>query len=348
MNLKTPEDIVAISATGDIGGGTTRIRYTGAQSGARFIQEFVQDQFFGRSKVNVSTATLDLTHDVLPEPDGAVGLDMITLHCDDLHRIADDSDVVLPLRVHMTVDVTGSWEQVCARMSRRETKRNTKWSQNPRHSSRLSHDPDEYFWFYETMVAPSMANIYGSRSRMLTAEDGFQQVFQRGGLFLVEVDGEPVAGSVSEIDYTTRRVAGRIIGVKRGDQHLRADGTQNAVYHAIIEWAWRNSFATVDFGNSEPFLSKGTFQYKMRFGSKVVLPPTQHSNYRTLLRWNAALPGVTEFLVNNPVVLIDDQKGQFGAGYFSTASRPPCRDISYLPTTGITFDRNIPLSVGAE
>lgn len=339
-----PADVVIVTATGDVGSAPVTFRYTGVPSGARYVQEFIQDRLFAGAPVVVDVRQgTSACVDGLRARDESIGLQAITLHRDEISRLAGNGGVVLPLRVHMVVDATGTWEEVCARLSRREVRRYARWREDPRHTSRLSHDPEEYFWFYETMVAPSMASIYGARSRMLSASDGYRQAFKQGGLFLVEVDGEPVAGSVSEIDHDNGRITGRIIGVKDGDQFYRKNGTQNAVYHVILDWAWQHGFTLVDFGNSESFLSKGTFQYKMRFGTEVVLPPGGHSDVRTLLRWDPASCPVADFLVNNPVILADDRTGQLGAGYFRTADRPPRRDIGYLPTTRLAFERTIPL-----
>lgn len=338
-------DLVAVTATGEIDSSQVTLRYTGISSGIPYVQQFIQDQLFADTSAVIDTreSVTAKSLSALRTPDESIALEIISLHRDDIYDLAVSNDLMLPLRVHMVVDVTGTWEDLTARLSRREVKRYAKWRENPRHSLRLSHDADEYFWFYENMVIPSMTNTYGVRSRTLSARDGYQQVFKNGGLFLVEVDGEPVAGSVASIDYGRRCIAGRIIGVKNGDQAYRKDGAQNAVYHAIIEWARENRFSWVDFGNSESFLSKGTFQYKMRLGTHVILPPGTHSDFRTLIRWNSAFPPVVEFLINNPVILIQESPVKLGAGYFCTASRPPRREISYLPTTGLSFERTITL-----
>jgi hypothetical protein len=319
-------------------------RFTGSPGAARYVQEFIQDQLFGAAPVTVDTQRrryADLAD--LRDPAEGVSLDVVSLHRNNIAQLAGAEAVVLPLRVHMELDVTGSWEQVQARLSRQQVKRGARWRSDPRHTVRMSHDRDEYFWFYEAMVAPSMAQIYGSRNRMLSAGDGYQQVFEKGGMFMIEVDGAPVAGGVTEIDYESRRITGRIIGVKDGDQSYRANGAQNAVYHAMIEWAWNNNFAVVDFGNSESFLSKGTFRYKMRFGTEVALPPGGHADFRTWLRWNPRPGPVADFLIDNPVVLADGRSGRLGAGYFHSRDRPPRRDISYPAATGLAFERLISL-----
>ncbi|MFI1736994.1 hypothetical protein [Streptomyces sioyaensis] len=154
-------------------------------------------------------------------------------------------------------------------------------------------------------------------------------------LFRVHKSGEWVAGSVSQIARERRTLNARLIGVKAGDDKYRTAGAQNFVYHAILDWAaGEDSIDTVEFQGCEPFLTKGTFQYKKRFGTTAVIPDNAFGRLRMLIRPKALTPSIRRFLANNPV-LTDDSSGGLVAKYFFDQDNALRSDIPHS-SPGIT------------
>lgn len=107
----------------------------------------------------------------------------------------------------------------------------------------------------------------------------------------------------------------------------------------------------MDFQGCEPFLTKGTFQYKKRFGSRAVIPDNVFGTLRMVLRANRLTRSVRDFLVSNPVL---DADGGGGGGltakYFHDRQRPLRRDIPCISAgiTGMVAVDLDALGMGAE
>jgi hypothetical protein len=314
-------------ARGTVGGRTITYAYGGHADGLRYIQPFVQDGLLAGAE------DLTVEEHAVPRPDLLPALeradaDLTTAVLEEVlvPRALPARTLLMPFRIHQAVDTSRPWSEVRAEISRRELKRHEAACRKHGFRLRTTADEAEYRWFYQHMVRPSMEVRYGGRDRSLGEDQGLHAILRHGVLFLVESDDGPVAGSASELDRRRSIVNGRLIGVRDGDQELRRNGAQNALYHFILEYACAHGFAQVDYQGCEPFLSKGTFQYKKRFGTEAVLPPSRYRFLRMLLTPRKDSGRLRDFLVANPIMMVDE-RGRLGAWYPRDAARPPRHDI---------------------
>lgn len=308
-------------------GTPARLTYFGVEAGLLYIAPFVAQCFFEHFSADqegtMEWAQLD---DFIKQNQTDMSLLMASL--DIIQQRQQPGDVVGLSRVHQRVDVSAGWEHVLGQLSQRESKRRTQ-SIKEGFKFDVSFEDEDFFSFYRSMHAPTMSARYGAFARSVQEQSAYLDLFKRGVLFRILLNEKWVAGSVSQIDISTRTLNARLIGVKDGSVLFRANGAQNFVYHAILEWASnQSSIDCVDFQGCEPFLSKGTFQYKKRFGAKAVVPKNDFGQWRLLIRVPTLCASVRQFLVNNPLIGLDAD-GQLQAQYFFDADHEIRSDIPF-------------------
>jgi hypothetical protein len=112
--------------------------------------------------------------------------------------------------------------------------------------------------------------------------------------------------------------------------------------HFLLSRAWAEGYHRVDFQCCEPFLRKGTFQAKIDFGAGATLPAPPLQDVRLWLSVRRDNPGVREFLVANPLIILDGED-RLRAAYFHDQVRPPRRDIRYAGQ-GFDFESDAELT----
>ena len=135
-----------------------------------------------------------------------------------------------------------------------------------------------------------MDQRYGKFAQSVKKIKAYHCIFKEGILFLFTSNNEPVADSLSHIDFRHRVINARLIGIKNGDERFLKELAQNEVYHAILHWASHNDIQWINFQGCEPLLTKGTFQYKKRLGSIATLPYNSFYNKRLLVKLNSNHP----------------------------------------------------------
>jgi hypothetical protein len=174
-----------------------------------------------------------------------------------------------------------------------------------------------------------MHSRYGNLARSVEESKAYRNLFKQGQLFKVFLNQQWLAGSVCQIDPNLRIVNARLLGVRQGQDIYRNNGAQNFVYHSIIDWACRSSnIDLIDFQGCEPFLSKGTFQYKKRFGAQAVIPDNLFGELRLIMRVNKLTPSIRRFLIDNPSIVITET-GHLSARYFQDKTTPFRADIPF-------------------
>jgi hypothetical protein len=331
--------VTVLTASGDIGGRLLSFRYGGFEDGLRYIQPYVEDRLFEGTRVSTRLEQLTRRELRRREAQEPVDMSIVAGNRSFVRGLPSRQAVIMPFRIHQVVDTSVGWDAVCAKISRREVKRHENWCEEYGYRCSPSTEDSDYFWFYDRMVVPSMEVRYGKRGRNLKREQGYYMIFRHGVLFLVDSHDGRVAGSTSELDRRRKLINARLIGIRDGDQNLRKYGAQNALYHFILEWACTHGFRSVDYQGCEPFLLKGTFQYKKRFATAVRLPPNHYRCVQMRLRAGSDCAQVRDFLANNPVMLVD-AAGRLGGGYFYDRQRKPRTDIPY-ECEGFEFEERI-------
>nr|WP_256672550.1 hypothetical protein [Pseudomonas sp. C1C7] len=308
-------------------GEPARFTYLGVKEGLQYIAPFVAQGFFEEpSVVQEGLMEWEQIGGFVKQNKAEISLLMASL--DVVQQYQREGDIVGLSRIHQKVDVSAGWEQVLGQLSHREVKRRTQ-SINQGFQFDVSIADADFFSFYRTMHVPTMSARYGAFARSVEEQDAFSSLFKRGVLFRIKKHTDWVAGSVSQIDWPARTLNARLIGMRDGSAVYRANGAQNFVYHSILEWASnQSSIDWVDFQGCEPFLSKGTFQYKKRFGAQAVIPENAFGQWRILIRVPALCASVRKFLINNPLIGLDAD-GRLQAQYFFDANHEVRSDIPY-------------------
>lgn len=236
-------------------------------------------------------------------------------------RLPEHRSFVLPFRIHQVV-ATADGDGWRGRVSGSERRRHRRDLRSHGYRLEVSARPADFGYFYDRMHVPTMRERHGDHARSLDRESAFHSLYRSGGLLFFVHDGERrVAGALARTDGGGRRLTGRLIGVLDGEDRYRREGALSAVYHLQLDWAVRNGIERVDLSGSEPFLSKGTWQFKRKLGAAVQLPPDLHRHRRLWLHAVRDTPQVRDFLHGNPLLALRGPD-TFEAVYFHDEARP--------------------------
>lgn len=304
-----------------------RLVYVGVAEGLLYIAPFVDQCFFNHSSVE-QEGTLEWNDLEEFIKRNQTNMSLLMAPWEFVQEFQRHGDIVGVSRIHQKVEVSAGWEHVLGQLSHRENKRRIQ-SIRQGFDFDVSLEDEDFFAFYRSMHLPTMSARYGPFARSVQEQVAYQDLFKRGMLFRVHLHDEWVAGSVSQVDTSTRTLNARLIGVKGGAAIYRESGAQNFVYHAILEWASNQSLIDfVDFQGCEPFLSKGTFQYKKRFGAQAFIPDNAFGQWRILIRSPTFCASSRQFLINNPLIGLDAE-GRLQAQYFYDADHEIRSDIPF-------------------
>jgi hypothetical protein len=157
-------------------------------------------------------------------------------------------------------------------------------------------------------------------------------------LFFLRERGDRVAGMLCRREPGTLVL--RLAGVRDGAEDAYRSGTYIALYVSILDWTARNGVSTVDLSGSEPFLSKGIFQFKRKLHPDMRWPATHFAGKRLWLCVRRDTPAVRDFLVANPVLA--PAGDGFEALYFHDRDRLARRDLQWR-TGGVVGCRTVDL-----
>lgn len=313
----------------DLLGNQVSFAYCGIDEGLVYIMPFVQN---GLLKQNIK---IKKKNNILVEELGdyikSATVDLLIVAADKkiIEQIYDDDYILMPFRVHQIVDTYEGWEKVKSLMSHRELQRSAKLKIKNNFSYFITNKDEDFFNFYKTMHKPTMDKRHGEFARSVEITTAYEDIFKKGLLFLITQNDIIVSGSVSQVDKEKNWLNTRLIGILNGDDQYRLNGAQNYVYHAILHWASTvGNINVVDFQGSEPFLTKGTFQYKKRFATEVILPPNKFYDKRLLVKANFKSDSIRNYFIDNPVMLVD-KNDNLGVGYFYDNQHSPKLDIPY-------------------
>lgn len=322
-------EILEVEGTSEEGERIT-FSYFGITPGLKYIQPFVQNKLITENSLVIKRSTMPLSE--LENTYAACKSDLIIVAVDKetVSALATPEAFIMPFRIHQIVNTFSGWDVVKKSMSKREVKRSIKQKEQYNLDYHVTYKDEDFFYFYDTIHKPTMDVRFGELARSVERNEAFTQLFKKGLLFVVTYNDIPISGSVSQIDKEKNWLNARLIGVLEGDSKYREMGGQNHVYHSILHWACNEGkIDVVDFQGCEPFLTKGTFQYKKRFGTSAILPPNDFYNKRLLVKANFNLKAIRDFFINNPVMLINE-KDELGAGYFYDIDIQPRLDIPYV------------------
>ncbi|MEO7262666.1 MAG: GNAT family N-acetyltransferase [Jatrophihabitantaceae bacterium] len=240
-------------------------------------------------------------------------------------RLPRTASLVIPMRVHFVLDFDRSVDALLQNASKRGRREFRRKSNQHVWEHGITRDPSWFDVFYDRFYQPTMVQRHGPHARTENRESAYECLFRSGMLFYLSMDGERVAGKLCHWNPSSRILTSRLLGVLDGSaEYYRADAVK-IIFYSLIEWAGRNGIRRLDFQGTEPFLSKGTYQMKRRFGTRVILPPNHFGRKRLWFQIRRDTPAVRDFLVGNPV-LTESVDGSLCATYFYDGQRPPRTD----------------------
>jgi hypothetical protein len=324
----------------DISGLT--VSYAGVPEGLRYSLEFIE----GQRRADDDPARRDVrrvkTRD-LRDPERLSDSDILILgtSTSGARLLPTDRSLVLPFRVHFIVDMAGSIDQIMSRLSKSERKRFSRSCREHEWSWHLVDDASAFDYFYDRIYLATMHARYGSHRRVESKDSAYECLFRKGRLFMLRRDGELVGGRLCHWDRRTRTLTSRLIGVVGGHPDLYVEGIIKMMHVQLIKWAHENRVDFVDLQGTEPFLSKGTYQSKRLFGTRVAMPPNHFGRKRLWLHVRRDTAKVRDFLVANPF-LTETEHNSVEAVYFFDGARAARTDYA-ASSPGVSGTRFIDL-----
>ncbi|MFD9905844.1 hypothetical protein [Streptomyces sp. NPDC059063] len=243
-------------------------------------------------------------------------------------RLPRRAALVLPYRLHMTVDLPaepGAWRR---NLSRRERQWGTAQLRDRDWGLEIVTDEASFHWFFDRMHLPTMRERHGARTRSENRTRARECLYRQGMLAFVTLDGARVSGSLCVWDRAASVLTIRLVGVLEGDEGLYDQGALRMADHLLLDWADRRGIGHVDFGGTEAWLSQGTFRWKRKFGARAAAPPNHLANLAVWWHARNDTPAVRDFLVANPALeRLPD--GRLRAVYFEDDRRPARHDLSH-------------------
>ncbi len=201
--------------------------------------------------------------------------------------------LVLPLRLHLAIDLSGGREQWHPAISRRERQ----WFSARRNEAdwalEVAHGEADFRFFYRQMHLPTMRSRHGERTRS-EPEDSARECLLR---------------------------TGRLLGVLDGAEQMYEIGALKALYHLLLDWADGAGVRRLDLGGTEAWLGTGLFQWKRRFAPRVLPAPNHLGALRVWFHARRDTPAVRDFLAANPVLELLGGPGGAEPGPGSDAAR---------------------------
>lgn len=278
---------------------------------------------------------------VLPEAD----ISIVGTSASLARRMPEEASLVIPMRVHFVIDFDPgrAVEAAHQAISKRERWQFNRDMRRHRWGWELNSSPEWFDTFYDRHYRPTMFQRHGARERTEGKGAAYECLFRTGRMFVLTQDGANIGGALCHWDRASGTLTLRLLGVEDGAEQHYESGAFKAIYHLLIAWAAGNGVRRLDFQGTEPFLSKGTFQWKRRFGTRVVMPPNHFGDKRLWLQARRDTPAVRDYLVANPT-LAETGDGRLEAVYFHDEQRPPRLDFS-AKAPGVDRVRQIDLDV---
>ncbi|MEV6410733.1 hypothetical protein [Kribbella sp. NPDC051718] len=230
---------------------------------------------------------------------------------------------LLPSRLQFVVPTTPRQQGILPGLPRKV--RQSLARQRVRHDRDLviTNSAEKFHDFYYNYYLPTMESRHGPAARGVDPGTAYGQIFKRGALFLLTEQKVPVAGMACRLEPRTRTLRTRLFGVSGGEISRYLDDATIDLNVRILEWAASNGYDFVDLSTSEPFASKGTFQFKRKL-RPIVTPARNHfSRKYVTLSILRDRPAVRSFLAANPIVTLSPDGTLQPISFHDTDLAPP-------------------------
>ncbi|WP_330328293.1 hypothetical protein OHS33_00125 [Streptomyces sp. NBC_00536] len=323
--------------------GGLSVTYAGLAEGLAYTLEFTELRRESEDGESARRTAAKLTGKTLRSPAALPDADIVIVGtgAKQARRLPRQASLIVPMRVHFVVATDEAPDLIRQRISKRERSQFNRDMRIHDWTWAVETEPAWFDFFYDRLYRPTMRERHGERERTESREVSYECLFRGGRMFSLSQDGERIGGALCHWDPESCVLTLRLLGVVDGAKQHYDSGAFKAIYHFLIDWAAHNGVRRVDFQGTEPFLSKGTYQWKRRFATEVILPPNHFGEKRLWLQVRRDTPAVRDFLVANPL-LAEAADRSLEAVYFHDSARPPQLDYS-AKSPGVSRVREVNL-----
>jgi hypothetical protein len=215
-------------------------------------------------------------------------------------KLPHQNAIVLPEFVYHVLDIQGGWEDVKSRFHK-SVRYELRLTRKHDYQYEISYDNQDFEAFYRDMYLPTMKSRHGDLASPMSIYRAYEY-FRHGFLFFVTRDGRRVCGSLCHVEQDVVHFI--ILGVLNADEQMMKEGAIGALNILRIQWANQQGYKAVNFLGSDPYLKSGMFQFKRKWGSTINVP--SHSHRRIWIKVNHITLAVSQFLRENPLVVVDE------------------------------------------
>ncbi|MCX6822099.1 MAG: hypothetical protein NTW30_04965 [Candidatus Aenigmarchaeota archaeon] len=184
------------------------------------------------------------------------------------------------------------------------------------YSFKISNDIEKIHMFYHSMYLPMIQKRHGDHL-LYTPPFVFLKYLKEAGyklLLIMDNTDAPVSGVY--FHETPKEMFIRYAGILNGDMSLMNKGASAAYYYYSILYAEDKGIEKVNVGGVRPFFGDGVFQYKRKWGLKVV--KTDGAGYPEICGLYIPPCGspLEQFLIDNPFIGVDEKNNHVGYFFF--------------------------------
>jgi hypothetical protein len=217
-------------------------------------------------------------------------------------RLPRQNAIVLPELVDHVLDAQGSWEDIMRRFHKGVHRQELRLARKYDYRCEISYDDRAFATFYNDMYLPTMKSRHGALAFPMPVDEA-HLYFQYGFLLFVTRNGQRVCGSICHVEQDTLQCV--ILGVLNADEQAMKEGALGALSILCIRWANQQGYKAVNLLGSLPYPKSGIFQSKRKWGGTITIP--SHSHRQIWIKINRNTPAVSQFLRENPFVMVDNR-----------------------------------------
>ncbi|GHE49429.1 GNAT family N-acetyltransferase [Streptomyces griseoaurantiacus] len=309
------------------GDGTPGLVYAGLREGVHLTLPFLEQR--RGSPPDVTRTSSSRPWNRLSAEAAGTDADLVVAGYDTrrTRHLPRSRSLTLPFRVSLVVTLRDGTDFL-QHVSRKDRQQFARQQRDGRWSLQEATAEADFAYFYDRMHLPTMRTRHGDGARSEDRAVAHAEIFRKGVLLFLRQSGERVVGALCRIEPADRTLVLRLVGVADGDPARYRGGTYTAMFLHVLRWAARHGMSRVDLGGCEPFLSKGTFQFKRKFHPEVVLPGNHFHHKRLRLTVVRDSEPVRRFLVENPVIALD-ARNRLRPVYFHDGRRPARTDLPW-------------------
>jgi len=220
------------------------------------------------------------------------------------HNLQKKGFFILPEWAEMQIEVNNSFKEIFNNFSK-SAKDDIRKIKNYDYAYSLSKDFTNFEYFYHEIYCPFILNRHGELTiSESTNYDEIRALFEKGLLLTVYDEEKIISGMIPVIYDSTAFFTHAGVDIK-SNYLTKAAGS--ALYYFFIDWAEKQGFKLLKFGGVRPFLNGGLFNYKKKWGMSIKISNMMFGIFGLKII-NSESKAVTDFLINNPFVIIEKNK----------------------------------------